>query len=55
MILSEISPRKPLQYCLHDCAFYNLIIQQKPHMELWRMIAEAEALLVDLFYLPKQH
>lgn len=56
MILSEISPRKPLQDCLHDCVFLNLIIQQKPHVELQRMLlAETEALLVDLFYLPKQH
>lgn len=55
MILSEIYPRKLLQDCLHDCAFFNLIIQQKPHVELQCMLAEAEALLVDLFYLPKQH
>lgn len=55
MILPEISPRKPLQDCLHDCAAFNLIIHQKPHVALQRMLAEAGVLLVDLFYLSKQH
>jgi len=55
MILSEISPRKPPEDCLHAYAFFNLIIQQKPHVDLQRMVAEAGTLLVDLFYLPKQH